>query len=107
MNTNFTFDKAVKLSVIVVGVLLVFGLYSVDKSLDRNGRNADGGRALICLQLKSAGQPVEEYAPCMRREVRDLWVDQPVKPVASHEMICQIVDVIQRPIQECEKVADG
>lgn len=100
--TRFTFEKLIRVGVLVIGVILIFCLYSVDKTLDRNGKNSDGGRSILCLQMKALGQPVTEYPPCMRPSVYALWKDEPVKPVASHEMICEITAAIQRPIPECE-----
>lgn len=99
---QFTFEKFIRLGVLVIGILLVAGLYSVDKNLDRNGRNADGGRSLLCLQMKAMDQPVTEYEPCMRKQVYVLWKDEPVKPIASHEMICQVTIAVNRPIKDCE-----
>lgn len=71
---------------ILVGILLVLLLYVNNKTLKENGRNADGGRAMLCLQLKAAGQPVTEYGPCMKPAVYVRWKDEPIATL--NERLC-------------------
>lgn len=78
---NWTNFKEV--AFLVIGALLVFALFAVDDQLDTNGRNSDGGRSLVCLQLKAQGQPVEQYEPCMRPSVYKLWKDEPITSLSQ------------------------
>lgn len=73
--------------IIVVGVALIVLLIRIDGDIDRNGRNSDGGRALVCLQLKAQGQPVEDYEPCMRPDVYKRWKDEPIATLS--ERLCE------------------
>jgi hypothetical protein len=100
--TTFNFEKIISLAVIVVGMVLAGFLHSIDNQMDTNAHAADGGRSLLCLQMKAEGQPVNEYAPCMRPSVYKLWKDEPVSPVASHKMICEAMAAFNRQIEECK-----
>lgn len=71
----------------VIGLALILLLIRIDSEIDRNGRNSDGGRALVCLQLKAQGQPVEDYEPCMRPDVYVRWKDEPIATLS--ERLCE------------------
>ena len=77
MNTALNWKNVKEFMILLIGVFLVFALFSVKTQLSKNARAADGGRSLVCLQLKAQGQPVEAYDPCMRPAVYKLWKDEP------------------------------
>lgn len=73
-------------TVALIGALLVVSMYMVNSNVTANRKANDGGRSLVCLQLKAQGQPVEQYAPCMRPSVYKQWKDEPIATL--EERLC-------------------
>lgn len=83
MNTGWNWNNLKEVGILVIGALLVIGLYVLNTGLTANRKANEGGRSLLCLQLKAQGQPVEDYEPCMRPAVYKLWKDEPIATLSQ------------------------
>jgi hypothetical protein len=97
MNTTWNWRNLKEVAILVVGVLLIFGLFvlkqqvtdlnhqviGLNRDIEANKQASNGGRSLLCLQLKAQGQPVEKYTPCMKPDVYILWKDQPIATLSQ------------------------